>query len=96
MASTDEATARTIGVRVISFLKPGVLDAEGRAVEEGLAMLGYRACGVRVGRAVELWLPEAGWREAIEAICRRFLVNPLIESYRWERIESRRPAQGAP
>lgn len=73
-----------ITVRVTSFLKPGVLDAEGQAVREGLRMLGHTVQQVRVGRSVELTLPEADWQQRLETICRSFLVNPLIEDYRWE------------
>ncbi|MDQ7820663.1 MAG: phosphoribosylformylglycinamidine synthase subunit PurS [Armatimonadota bacterium] len=69
-------------VRVVVTLKPGVLDAQGQAVLSGLHTLGYRAVSqVRVGRYLELDLPDGTPRREVEAMCARFLANPLIE--RW-------------
>jgi phosphoribosylformylglycinamidine synthase len=68
-------------VRVVIFLKPGVLDAQGQAVATGLKALGYPVAEVRVGRAVELALPEG---VDPEELCARFLANPLIEEWRVE------------
>ncbi|MCS7234942.1 MAG: phosphoribosylformylglycinamidine synthase subunit PurS [Armatimonadota bacterium] len=68
-------------VRVVVFLKPGVLDAQGQAVETGLRALGFEASEVRVGKAFELTVPEEGWRERVRELCERFLTNPLIEDY---------------
>jgi phosphoribosylformylglycinamidine synthase PurS subunit len=68
-------------VRVVVFLKPGVLDAQGQAVETGLRALGLEASEVRVGKAFELAVPEEGWRERVREMCDRFLTNPLVEEY---------------
>ncbi|MDR5709209.1 MAG: phosphoribosylformylglycinamidine synthase subunit PurS [Armatimonadota bacterium] len=68
-------------VRVVIFLKPGVLDAQGQAVATGLRALGYEVEDVRVGRAVELALPDGA---DVEELCARFLANPLIEEWRVE------------
>ncbi|MCS7171808.1 MAG: phosphoribosylformylglycinamidine synthase subunit PurS [Armatimonadetes bacterium] len=70
-------------VRVVIFLKPGVLDAQGQAVAVGLRALGYEVKEVRVGRAVELTLPDGA---EVEELCARFLANPLIEEWRVEEI----------
>ncbi|MDI6771235.1 MAG: phosphoribosylformylglycinamidine synthase subunit PurS [bacterium] len=77
--------------RVTIMLKPGVLDAPGQAVERGLDALGYRVEQVRVGKVVEMILPE-GERAGVDEICARFLANPLIETWTIEEI----PAGAAP
>jgi len=67
------------------FLKPGVLDVQGKAVESALHGLGWpEVSEVRVGRLIEFELPgEAGAVEAeVEAMCERLLANTVIESYR--------------
>lgn len=68
-------------VRVVVFLKPGVLDAQGQAVQMGLQALGLEASEVRVGKAFELLVPEERWWERVREMCERFLTNPLIEEY---------------
>ncbi|GIW72311.1 MAG: phosphoribosylformylglycinamidine synthase subunit PurS [Planctomycetota bacterium] len=84
-----------IAVRVIAFLKPGVLDAQGQAVQQGLEALGYAVERVRVGRAFELVLPEQDWEENVRRMCERYLTNPLIEEYRYERLgPAAPPAKG--
>ena len=70
--------------------KPGILDPQGRAVEQGLPHLGvHEVRDVRVGRRVELTV-EAPDAAAAEAVVRRLaeelLSNPLIESYRIETL----------
>jgi phosphoribosylformylglycinamidine synthase len=70
------------------FLKPGVLDVQGKAVENALHGLGWPgAANVRVGRVVTLDLDgvdAAAARREVEAMCERLLANPVIESYRIE------------
>ncbi len=69
--------------RIIITLKPGVLDAQGQAVEQGLRALGYDSVtGVRVGKYVEITLPDSTPEEAVNRMCARFLANPLIEEWR--------------
>ena len=67
------------------FLKPGVLDVQGKAVENALHGLGWPgAANVRVGRVITLDLDaadEAKARAEVEAMCQRLLANPVIESY---------------
>ena len=74
--------------KVHVFLKPGVLDVEGKAIEGALHGLGFDGVGgVRVGKTIEFELP-AGDRAAAEAdvkqMCERLLANTVIESYRVE------------
>ena len=70
------------------FLKPGVLDVQGKAVEQALHGLGWSGVEhVRVGRTIEFDLAakDAGAAEAeVRAMCDKLLANTVIESYRVE------------
>jgi phosphoribosylformylglycinamidine synthase len=70
------------------FLKTGVLDVQGKAVENALHGLGWSGvANVRVGRVIEFDLdgadPAAAQSE-VKAMCERLLANPVIEGYRVE------------
>jgi phosphoribosylformylglycinamidine synthase subunit PurS len=72
-------------------LKNGVLDVQGKAVQAGLAGLGFKGVGdVRVGRYVEIEL-DAKNKAAAEAeakrMCEKLLANTVIENYRVEIAE---------
>ena len=72
-------------VRVLVSLKPGVLDAQGRAIEHALHDLGYaRVSGVRTGKQIVLDVdsrdPEAA-RALARELCEKLLANPVIEQY---------------
>ena len=74
--------------RVTIFLKPGVLDVQGKAVEGALHGLGWDAVSnVRVGKLIELELagsdPHAA-RAEVDEMSRRLLANPVIESFTTE------------
>lgn len=77
--------------RIVIMLKPGVLDAAGQAVHQGLVALGYDVTGVRVGKVIEVDASRVT-REGVDDMCARFLANPLIE--RW-RIEETEPGSAA-
>jgi phosphoribosylformylglycinamidine synthase subunit PurS len=70
------------------FLKAGVLDVQGKALENALHGLGWTGIAdVRVGRVIEFDLQsadEAAARSQVEAMCERLLANPVIEGYRVE------------
>jgi phosphoribosylformylglycinamidine synthase len=70
------------------FLKPGVLDVQGKAVEQALHGLGWAGVEhVRVGRTIEFDLAakDAAAAEAeVKAMCDKLLANTVIESYRVE------------
>jgi phosphoribosylformylglycinamidine synthase PurS subunit len=77
-------------VRIIITLKPGVLDAQGQAVQQGLRALGYESVsGVRVGKCIDIIVPDLTARDDIDAMCEQFLANPLIEEWRVERDRDR-------
>lgn len=70
--------------------RAGILDPQGRAVEQSLPHLeitGVRQ--VRVGRRVELTVEapdEAAARAVVERLAHELLSNPLIESYAVELV----------
>lgn len=65
--------------------KPGILDPQGRAVEQSLAHLDLRGItNVRVGRRIECSVEavdEAAARAVVERLASELLANPLIERY---------------
>jgi len=75
--------------RIIVTLKPGLLDAQGRVLQEALNQLGFeRVQDVRVGKYLEIDLqPDGDPHAQVEAMCRQLLANPVIEQYRYEVIE---------
>ncbi|HPA38868.1 MAG TPA: phosphoribosylformylglycinamidine synthase subunit PurS [Phenylobacterium sp.] len=74
--------------KVHVFLKPGVLDVQGKAVENALHGLGWSGVeGVRVGKTIEFDLKasDAAAAEAeVKQMCEKLLANTVIESYRVE------------
>lgn len=67
------------------FLKPGVLDVQGKAIEGALSGLGFAGVSqVRVGRAITLQIAgedKAAAETQVKAMCDRLLANAVIESY---------------
>ena len=74
--------------KVHVFLKPGVLDVQGKAVESALHGLGWSGvAGVRVGRTIEFdraATDPVGAETEVKAMCDKLLANTVIESYRIE------------
>ncbi len=74
--------------RVEVFLKPGVLDVQGKAIEGALHGLGFEdVADVRVGKTIAFDLGEEPRDKAeakVRAMCERLLANTVIESYRVE------------
>jgi len=73
-------------VKVHVFLKPGVLDVQGKAVEGALHGLGWAGVqNARVGKLIEFDLDGVD-DPAAEAkrMCEQLLANTVIESYRVE------------
>ncbi len=75
-------------VRVEVFLKPGVLDVQGKAIEGALHGLGFGdVADVRVGKTIAFEIGEEPRETAevrVRAMCERLLANMVIESYRLE------------
>ena len=73
-------------VKVHVFLKPGVLDVQGKAVEGALHGLGWAGVGnARVGKLIEFDFTGEGDPAAeTKRMCEQLLTNTVIESYRIE------------
>ncbi|MDO8587026.1 MAG: phosphoribosylformylglycinamidine synthase subunit PurS [Armatimonadota bacterium] len=74
-------------VKVYVTLKPTLLDAQGRVVQNALNNLGYEEVdGVRMGKYIEIELKDNGHsvQERVDEMCRKLLANPVIENYRFE------------
>ncbi len=71
--------------RVRVTLKPGILDPQGRAIQQALATLGFTSVeSVRVGKYLEVELNEtdkAAAESTLKAMCEKLLANPVIENY---------------
>ena len=68
-------------------LKQGILDPQGKAIEQALATLGYKSVGnVRVGKYLELDVnePKEKAEAQVKAMCEKLLANTIIEEYRYE------------
>ena len=78
-------------VAIDVMLKDGILDPQGKTVEENLPSLGFEGVsGVRVGKHIELEIVASSREEAvarIEEMSRRLLSNPVIEDFTY-RLET--------
>ncbi|MFP5296487.1 MAG: phosphoribosylformylglycinamidine synthase subunit PurS [Alphaproteobacteria bacterium] len=72
-------------VKVHVFLKPGVLDVQGKAVEGALNGLGWTGVrDVRVGKLIESEFDGDDAAGEAKKMCDTLLANTVIESYRIE------------
>jgi phosphoribosylformylglycinamidine synthase PurS subunit len=75
-------------VKIFVFLKSGVLDPQGKAIERSLHNLGYAEVqDVRMGKYLELHVEASSHEVAeprIREMCEKLLANPVIEDYRFE------------
>ncbi|MXN63767.1 phosphoribosylformylglycinamidine synthase subunit PurS [Stappia sp. GBMRC 2046] len=71
--------------RVTVTLKTGVLDPQGKAIENGLASLGFGGVGeVRQGKVFDIALSDRDAEKAradLSAMCEKLLANTVIENY---------------
>ncbi|HYN48031.1 MAG TPA: phosphoribosylformylglycinamidine synthase subunit PurS [Candidatus Nanopelagicales bacterium] len=85
MSTPDAGPAASFRFAVNVTPKEGILDPQGRAVEQSLPHLGVTGIGhVRVGRRVEMTVEapdEAAARALVERLAGDLLANPLIEQY---------------
>ncbi len=76
--------------RIKITLKNGVLDPQGKAIQNALASLGFTGVNdVRQGKYIEVDLAEtseASAREQVERICKDLLANTVIENYAYELV----------
>jgi phosphoribosylformylglycinamidine synthase subunit PurS len=77
--------------RIKITLKHGVLDPQGKAIENALASLGVSGVTeVRQGKYIEVDLAEqdeASARIQVEKICKDLLANTVIENYAYELVK---------
>ncbi|HEX7075393.1 MAG TPA: phosphoribosylformylglycinamidine synthase subunit PurS [Hyphomicrobiaceae bacterium] len=74
--------------RIIITLKNGVLDPQGKAIQNAVGALGIEGVqSVRQGKYIEVELAatsEAAARETVDRMCRELLANTVIENYTYE------------
>jgi phosphoribosylformylglycinamidine synthase len=71
--------------RITITLKPGVLDPQGRAIQNALGGLGFAGvAGARQGKLIELDLADGTSEATIDEMCKKLLANTVIENYRIE------------
>jgi phosphoribosylformylglycinamidine synthase len=77
--------------RIKITLKHGVLDPQGKAIENALSSLGFTGVTeVRQGKYIEVDLTEkdeASARLQVERICKDLLANTVIENYAYELVK---------
>ncbi len=75
-------------VKIHVTLKRGILDPQGKAIEQALASLGFaHAANVRVGKYMEMDLNQTDRAKAegeVKLMCEKLLANTIIEEYRYE------------
>ena len=75
----------TYKAKVQVTLKDGVLDPQGKAVNQGIASLGFKGVqDVRIGKFIELTLTASSKNEAqmqIQSMSEKLLANPVIEKF---------------
>jgi phosphoribosylformylglycinamidine synthase len=74
--------------RIKITLKTGVLDPQGKAIQNALGSLGFAGVeDVRQGKYIEVDLKETDESKAkaeVERMCRDLLANLVIENYSYE------------
>ncbi|GJL68069.1 MAG: hypothetical protein NPIRA06_07040 [Nitrospirales bacterium] len=78
--------------KIYITLKNGILDPQGRAIQQSLQTLGFDTVGeVRIGKFIEVNLCETDRTSAensIKGMCEKLLANTVIEEYQYEIIEA--------
>jgi phosphoribosylformylglycinamidine synthase subunit PurS len=78
--------------KIFVTLKNGILDPQGRAIQQSLHTLGFSTVEeVRIGKFIEIDLNEtdtASAENTIKSMCEKLLANTVIEDYRFEILET--------
>jgi len=86
----DDKQRAKIKARIKITLKNGVLDPQGKAIQNALGSLGFEGVNdVRQGKYIEVdvaGMSEEKAREAVERMCRDLLANTVIENYSYELV----------
>jgi phosphoribosylformylglycinamidine synthase len=87
-AGARETRGERMKAKIIVTPKKAVLDPQGKTVQNALEHMGYKAVqAVHVGKYMEIELSgsdKESARQQIEAACRKFLTNPVIEDFSLE------------
>lgn len=79
-----------IKARITVTLKNGVLDPQGKAIENGLGSLGFKGVdSVRQGKVFDVELDTKDRKQAeadLNAMCEKLLANTVIEDYAVELV----------
>lgn len=71
-------------INIYISLKKTVADPQGLTVKHALESLGYKGVDqVRMGKYIQLQMEKVTEKEVHE-MCKKLLVNPIIEEYRFE------------
>lgn len=77
-------------VRVVVRLRPSIMDVQGSAIQRALAGLGFSdVADLRVGKVIEVDVPGNDLNAArarVDEMCRKLLVNPVLEDYTIEEV----------
>jgi phosphoribosylformylglycinamidine synthase PurS subunit len=77
-----------VKVRVYVTLKRGILDPQGKAVQQSLETLGFKdVLGVRIGKYLEIdfsGISEEAISREVKDMCEKLLANTVIEEYRFD------------
>jgi phosphoribosylformylglycinamidine synthase PurS subunit len=86
--ATCSAADLLMKAKIIVTPKRAVLDPQGKTVQNALEHMGYRGVqAVHVGKYLEVELSGAdkeAARQQMDAACRKFLTNPVIEDFQLE------------
>jgi len=76
--------------RIKITLKSGVLDPQGKAIQNALGALGFEGVNdVRQGKYIEIdvaGMSEDAARAEVDRMCRDLLANTVIENYAFELV----------
>lgn len=86
----DHKRSTPMRARIKITLKNGVLDPQGKAIQNALGAMGIGGVAdVRQGKYIEVDLAETdekSARETVERMCRDLLANTVIENYAFELV----------
>jgi phosphoribosylformylglycinamidine synthase len=76
--------------KVYITLKNGVLDPQGKAIQNALGHLGFDGIdGVKQGKFIEIELAETDKSKAeknLKEMCEKLLANTVVENYKFELV----------
>lgn len=71
-------------IKIYVYLKKTVADPQGLTVKHALESLGYKGISeVRMGKYIEIKMDKVD-ESQVHDMCKKLLVNPIIEEYRIE------------